>query len=62
MLLSIGCYAAPANDTTHFAYGPAQGSGVSDAEVNFNFSGLLGTLGPNAIIAAGYTSAGRQQI
>ena len=41
-------YAAPANDTTHFAYGPAQGSGVSSAEVNFNFSGLLGTLGPNA--------------
>jgi hypothetical protein len=41
-------YAAPANDTTHFAYGPAQGSGTSSAEVNFNYSGLLGTLGPNA--------------
>jgi hypothetical protein len=41
-------YAAPANDTTHFAYGPAQGSGSSSAEVNFNFSGLLGTLGPTA--------------
>jgi hypothetical protein len=41
-------YAAPANDTTHFAYGPAQGSGTSNAEVNFNFSGMLGTLGSNA--------------
>jgi len=41
-------YAAPANDTTHFAYGPAQGSGTPNAEVNFNYSGLLATLGPNA--------------
>jgi len=43
-----GVYAAPANDTTHFAYGPAQGSSTSTSEVNFNFSGMLGTLGANA--------------
>jgi len=41
-------YAAPANDTTHFAYGPNMGSGVPNAEVNFNYAGLLGTLGSNA--------------
>ena len=41
-------YAAPANDLTHFAYGPNQNSGVPNAEVNFNYSGLLNTLGTNA--------------
>jgi len=41
-------YATPANDTTHFAYGPALNSGVSSAEVNFNYAGLLDTLGENA--------------
>jgi len=41
-------YAAPAGDTTNFAYGPALGSGVPNAEVNFNYSGLLSTLGTNA--------------
>lgn len=41
-------YAAPAGDTTHFAYGPALNSGVPNAEVNFNYSGLLSTLGTNA--------------
>lgn len=41
-------YAAPAGDATHFAYGPNQGSGVPNAEVNFNYSGLLSTLGTNA--------------
>jgi len=34
-------YAAPANDTTHFAYGPAQNSGSNSSEVNFNYTGLL---------------------
>jgi hypothetical protein len=43
-----GVYAAPANDMTHFAYGPNQGSGVPNAEVNFDYAGLLSTLGPNA--------------
>jgi len=41
-------YAAPAGDSTYFAYGPNQGSGVSNAEVNFNYSGLLTSLGTNA--------------
>ncbi|MDQ2820456.1 MAG: hypothetical protein M3Y65_08675, partial [Pseudomonadota bacterium] len=41
-------YAAPANDSTHFAYGPNMNSGVSNAQVNFNYSGLLSTLGPTA--------------
>lgn len=41
-------YAAPAGDTTNFAYGPALNSGVPNAEVNFNYAGLLGTLGTNA--------------
>lgn len=41
-------YAAPAGDTTNFAYGPALNSGVPNAEVNFNYSGLLSTLGTNA--------------
>lgn len=43
-----GFYAAPANDTTNFAYGPDQNSASSSAEVNFNYSGLLSSLGPNA--------------
>lgn len=43
-----GVYAAPANDRTHFAYGPDQNSPVSNAEVNFNYAGLLNTLGPDA--------------
>jgi hypothetical protein len=43
-----GVYAAPAGNTTHFAYGPNQNSGVPNAEVNFNYSGLLNTLGPDA--------------
>jgi len=43
-----GVYAAPAGDATHFAYGPNQGSGTSNAEVNFNYAGLLSTLGTNA--------------
>jgi len=43
-----GVYAAPAGNTTNFAYGPALGSGVPNAEVNFNYAGLLGTLGTNA--------------
>lgn len=43
-----GVYAAPAGDSTHFAYGPNQGSGSSSAEVNFNYAGLLSTLGANA--------------
>ena len=43
-----GVYAAPAGDSTHFAYGPNQGSGVPNAEVNFNYAGLLSTLGTNA--------------
>jgi hypothetical protein len=43
-----GVYAAPANDATHFAYGPNQNSSTSSAEVNFNYAGLLSTLGPNA--------------
>lgn len=41
-------YAAPADDLTNFAYGPNQNSGASNAEVNFNYTGLLSTLGPNA--------------
>jgi len=41
-------YAAPAGDATHFAYGPNMGSGVPNAEVNFNYAGLLSTLGSNA--------------
>jgi hypothetical protein len=41
-------YAAPANDSTYFAYGPNAGSGSSSAEVNFNYAGLLSTLGENA--------------
>lgn len=41
-------YAAPANDLTFFAYGPNQGSSTDSAEVNFNYSGLLSTLGTNA--------------
>lgn len=41
-------YATPAGDTTHFAYGPDQASGVTNAQVNFNYSGLLSTLGPTA--------------
>jgi len=43
-----GVYAAPAGDATHFAYGPNQGSGVPNAEVNFNYAGLLSTLGTDA--------------
>ena len=43
-----GVYAAPAGDATHFAYGPNQDSGVPNAEVNFNYAGLLSTLGTNA--------------
>lgn len=43
-----GVYAAPANDATHFAYGPNQNSGSAGAEVNVNFAGLLSGLGPNA--------------
>jgi hypothetical protein len=43
-----GVYAAPAGDATHFAYGPNQGSGVPNAEVNFNYAGLLSNLGTNA--------------
>jgi len=43
-----GVYAAPAGDSTHFAYGPNQGSNVPNAEVNFNYAGLLSTLGTNA--------------
>ena len=43
-----GIYAAPANDTTHFAYGPAQGSGTDSSEVNFNYAGLLASLGEGA--------------
>jgi len=43
-----GVYAAPANDATHFAYGPNQNSGTDSAEVNVNFSNLLSGLGPNA--------------
>lgn len=43
-----GVYAAPADDKTHFAYGPGMNSGASSAEVNFNYSGLLTTLGTNA--------------
>lgn len=41
-------YAAPADDTTHFAYGPNETSGVSNAVVNFDYSGLLSTLGTGA--------------
>lgn len=41
-------YAAPANDSTHFAYGPNMGSNVANAEVNFNYAGLLSNLGENA--------------
>jgi hypothetical protein len=43
-------YAAPANDSTHFAYGPNAGSGSASAEVNFNYAGLLSTLGENATL------------
>ena len=43
-----GIYAAPAGDATHFAYGPDQNSAVSNAEVNFNYAGLLSTLGADA--------------
>ena len=41
-------YATPANDTTHFAYGPDKSSSVSNASVRFDYAGLLGTLGANA--------------
>jgi hypothetical protein len=41
-------YAAPAADSTHFAYGPNADSGFSNAEVNFNYAGLLSTLGTDA--------------
>jgi len=43
-----GVYAAPANDATHFAYGPSQNGGSDSAEVNVNFAGLLSGLGSNA--------------
>jgi len=41
-------YAAPAGDSTHFAYGPNADSGATSAQVNFNYAGLLGSLGPAA--------------
>jgi hypothetical protein len=41
-------YAAPAGNTTNFAYGPTQGSGSRSAEVNVNYTNLLSGLGPNA--------------
>jgi hypothetical protein len=43
-----GVYAAPAGDATHFVYGPTQQSGTLNAQVNFDYSGLLDTLGPDA--------------
>ena len=43
-----GVYAAPADDSTNFAYGPNADSSVSNSEVNFNYAGLLSSLGPNA--------------
>ena len=45
-----GVYAAPANDTTYFAYGPGAGSGASTSEVNFNYTGLLNSLGNGATL------------
>ena len=45
-----GVYAAPANDKTHFAYGPGVGSGASTSEVNFNYTGLLNALGNGATL------------
>lgn len=39
-----GAYAAPANNTTNFAYGPAVDSGETGAQVKFDFAGLLGSL------------------
>lgn len=41
-------YAAPAGNSTNFAYGPAQGSGAEGTEVKFDYAGLLSTLGTNA--------------
>lgn len=43
-----GVYAAPANDTTYFAYGPSAGSGTTSSEINFNYTGLLNALGNGA--------------
>ncbi len=43
-----GAYAAPAGNTTHYAYGPVQGSGSTSAEVNVNYTNLLAGLGSNA--------------
>jgi hypothetical protein len=43
-----GAYAAPAGNTTNYAYGPRQGSGSTTAEVNLNYTNLLGQLGTNA--------------
>jgi len=45
-----GVYAAPANDTTYFAYGPSAGSGTTSSEVNFNYTGLLNALGNGATL------------
>lgn len=39
-----GSYAAPAGDSTYFAYGPSAASGQTTSEVNFNYSNLLNTL------------------
>ncbi len=43
-----GVYAAPAGNTTHYAYGPRQGSNSTSAEVNVDYAKLLGMLGANA--------------
>ncbi len=45
-------YAAPANDSTHFLYGPGLNSTVSNAEVNLNYSGLLKTLSTGGTTAS----------
>ncbi|MEH3088012.1 MAG: PEP-CTERM sorting domain-containing protein [Xylophilus ampelinus] len=43
-----GAYAAPAGNSTYYAYGPRQGSGSTTAEVNLNYRNLLQGLGDNA--------------
>jgi hypothetical protein len=48
-------HAAPAGDTTYYAYGPQKGAASSSAEVKLDYTGLLGQL--NAGRPAGSTAS-----